>query len=125
MAKQATIQPYYTSTSGLQPLPENLIIAEIAVNAFDGRLYILDSGGNIVKIGDKTWGNGYPRDYIFILGRGTQVSIGVSLPNALIVPRAGIIIKAFVYAGSPPTGADLVIDINKMVPVFGLIKPIV
>ena len=49
----------------------------------------------------------------FILGLGTPVTVGVNKTNVLICSKSGTFYKAYAYAKTGPTGADLILDILK------------
>lgn len=68
-------------------------------------LYMIDDSGVVIQLGDVT------PTFVFTI-TGTVVT-GTSLTPALIVPKALTITKAYIYAKTVNTGADLIIDINK------------
>lgn len=49
----------------------------------------------------------------FVLALGTPATTGANKTNALVMPNAGTIKKAYAVAKTGPTGAALVFDINK------------
>lgn len=50
---------------------------------------------------------------VFILGSGTTLSGGTNLANPYIVGRTGLAVELLVAAGTPPTGQDLILTINR------------
>lgn len=71
-----------------------------------------DENGVNLSIVDPN-GYAFPRPITFILAQGVPASTGTNKTNEIIVERAGKIVKAFIYAKTAPTGADLIVDINK------------
>lgn len=73
--------------------------------------------GSIVPVSqwtnDAGYISSYTRDYTFVLGSGTPATTGTNLTNGLIITTPCTITKAYAYAKTGPTGADLIIDINK------------
>lgn len=55
----------------------------------------------------------FVRDYTFVLGAGTPVTVGVNKTNVLIVTHNGVIKSSFAAAKTGPTGASLLFDIYK------------
>jgi hypothetical protein len=58
-------------------------------------------------------GYAFPRPICFVLGSGTPCTTGVNKTNQIASERSGKIVKAFINAKTPPTGAALIIDIKK------------
>ena len=56
---------------------------------------------------------GFPRVYTFGLAIGGAATTGTNKTNAIMVERAGVITKAYIYAKTGPTGAALICDIKK------------
>jgi hypothetical protein len=52
------------------------------------------------------------RTFTFVLHRGENATTGAGKTNTLVVTRAMTIVKAYAYAVTGPTGADLTFDIN-------------
>lgn len=49
----------------------------------------------------------------FLLAQGGVATTGVSKTAAVVIPTPCILVKAFIYAKTAPTGAALIVDINK------------
>jgi Pectate lyase superfamily protein len=74
-------------------------------------LNIKDSGGTTRVVFDKD-GYGFPRDYTFALA-GAQTTGNDKTTNWVIVTRACKITKAFAIAKTGPTGAAMILDIDR------------
>lgn len=73
---------------------------------------VRNSSGTPLSVIDKD-GYGFLKTATFALGVGTPISTGTNKTSvALIVPRAGKIVKCFAYAGTAPTGSSILCDIN-------------
>lgn len=68
-------------------------------------LYALNDAGTEFELGSDTLVFSFP-----ITGK---LVVGTNLTNVLIAPKALTINKAFAYVKTAPTGASLIIDINK------------
>lgn len=58
-------------------------------------------------------GYAFPVERTFILGASANITTGVNKTNQITITRAGNITKAFMNAKAGPTGAALIVDINK------------
>lgn len=67
-------------------------------------LYWIESGGTAVQVAERLFTFEFPIGY--------PVAGSAVIPP-LIVPVAMTIVKAYAYASTAPTGADLIFDINK------------
>lgn len=49
----------------------------------------------------------------FLLAQGGVATTGVSKTAAVVIPTGCMLVKAFIYAKTAPTGADFIVDVNK------------
>ncbi|HVL15857.1 MAG TPA: hypothetical protein VM529_25015 [Gemmata sp.] len=100
---------YFSLGGGSSPPPPPASVDDLSVvlaaKAFGGRGETLaDQYGA---------GNYFPVPLTFVLGVGTGVTTGTNKTNVLEAPFAGKIVKAWMVAKTGPTGAALIVDINK------------
>lgn len=68
-------------------------------------LYCINDAGTVYELSENT--------PIFTFPLSGTLVVGTSLANALIATKALTIVKAYAYAKTGPTGAALIIDLNK------------
>jgi hypothetical protein len=70
-----------------------------------------EDGTSVLLAVDKN-GNAFPLPACFNLAVGAVAATGTSLTCEAVMPFSGKIVKAWAYAKTGPTGADLIFDIN-------------
>jgi hypothetical protein len=100
---------YFTLEPASSPPPPAAVdelSVVLAAEAFGNR-------GSTALAEEYAAGNYFPVPMTFVLGVGTGVTTGVNKTNVLEAPFAGKIVKAWMVAKTGPTGASLIVDVNK------------
>lgn len=86
------------------------LLVQAAANA--NALNINSSASVLTSSFDKD-GYGFVVERVFLLAVGTPATTGTNKTNQVTMTRSGKFLKAFINAKTAPTGADLIIDINR------------
>lgn len=104
-----------TNTVTLEATDANLTMAANWVGSAGNAIEFVWSlaAGKWIEQSRNTSGILTARSMTFVLGRGVDITTGTSKTNPLIVTKTCTLTKAYIKTTTGPTGADLIVDINK------------